>query len=68
MIYTLTAPRISDNLSSQIFGYVYGGNGVRVQSYAHPQQMKVLKHLLYVGYGCGMQFERFYSLNHSIVP
>ncbi len=32
---------------------------------ANPQQKKVLKHLQFVGYGCGMQFERFFSLNHG---
>ena len=46
---------------------ICGGGGVLVQPYvyANPQQMKVLKHLLYVGYGYGMQFVRFYSLNHN---
>jgi hypothetical protein len=44
------------------------GNGVMVQPYyAHPQQMKVLKHLVYVCHGCGMQFEKNYSLNYSVV-
>ena len=38
-----------------------------VLSYAHPQLFKVFKHLLYVRHGCGMQFERFYSLSDSIV-
>ena len=39
-----------------------------MQPYAHPQLLKVLKHLLYVWYGCGMHFARFYSLNqHCIV-
>jgi hypothetical protein len=44
-----------------------GGNGVSVLPYAHPQLFKVFKHLIYVWHGCGMQFERFYTLNDSIV-
>jgi hypothetical protein len=38
-----------------------------VLPYAHPQLFKVFKHLIYVWHGCGMQFERFYSLNDSVV-
>jgi hypothetical protein len=52
---------------SQILGNLCGGNGVSVLPYAHPQLFKVFKHLLYVWHGCGMQFERFYSLNESVV-
>jgi hypothetical protein len=52
---------------SQIWGYVCGGNGVSVLPYAHPQLCKVFKHLIYVWRGCGMQFERSYSLNDSVV-
>jgi hypothetical protein len=33
---------------SQIWGYVFGGNGMNVLSYAHPQLFKVFKHLIYV--------------------
>jgi hypothetical protein len=44
-------------------GNVCGGNRVNVHPYAHPQQLKVLKHLILVCHGCVMQFERFYSLN-----
>jgi hypothetical protein len=40
---------------------------VNVLSYAHPQLFKVSKYLIYVCHGCGMQFERFYSLNDSVV-
>jgi hypothetical protein len=41
---------------------------MNVLPYAHPQLFKVFKHLLYVWHdGCGMQFERFYSLNDSVV-
>ena len=33
---------------SQIWGYVCGGNGMNVLSYAHPQLFKVFKHFIYV--------------------
>ncbi len=46
---------------------IYGGNGVRVHSHAHPQLQQVIIHLAYVWHGCGMQFERSYSLHHSAV-
>ena len=46
---------------------ICGNNDVSVQPYAHPQQMEVFKHLVYVCHGYGMQFERFYSLIHSVV-
>ena len=46
---------------SQIWGNVFGGNGVSVEPYAHPQQMKVLKHHIYVSYGHGMQFDMLFS-------
>jgi hypothetical protein len=39
---------------------------VRVKPYAHPQQIKVLKHFIYVQYGCGMQSTGAWSLNHLI--
>ena len=50
-----------------IWGIVCGGNGVSVLPYAHPQLFKVFKHLKYVWRRCGMQFERFYSLNDGVV-
>ncbi len=40
---------------------------VSVKPYAHPQLEKVLKPLICVSHGYGMQFEMFYSLNQSIV-
>ena len=40
-------------------------NSVRVHPYAHPQHMKVLKHFIYLQYGCGMQFGTSCSLNHD---
>ncbi len=33
---------------SQIWGYVCDGNCMNVLPYAHPQQCKVFKHLIYV--------------------
>jgi hypothetical protein len=52
---------------SQIWRYVCGGNGMSVLPYAHPQLFKAFQHLIYVWHGCGMQFERFYRLNDSVV-
>jgi hypothetical protein len=48
---------------------ICGGNKVNVKSYAHPQPEKVLKPLIFVCHGHGMQFERFYILNiqHSLI-
>jgi hypothetical protein len=48
---------------SQIWGSVRGENVKNVKSYAHEKPEKVLKPLIYVCHGHGMQFERFYSLN-----
>jgi len=48
-------------------GKLCAGNGMSVLPYPHPQLFKVFKHLMYVCHGCGMHFERFYSLNHSVV-
>jgi hypothetical protein len=52
---------------SQNKGSICGGIGVNVKPYAHSQPEKVLKHLIYVWNGHGMTFERFYSLNQSVV-
>jgi len=52
---------------SRIWGYVCGVNGVSVLPYPHPQLFKVFKDLIYVWHGCGMQFERFYSLSDSVL-
>jgi len=41
-------------------------NSVRVHPYAHPQHIKVLKHFVYIWYGCGMQSTGVWSLNHDI--
>ncbi len=48
-------------------GNFCGGIQVNVKSYVHPQPEKALKQLKYVCHGHGMQFERFYSLNQSVV-
>ncbi len=40
-------------------------NSVRMHPYAHPQYMMVLKHFIYIQYGCGMQSAVVYSLNHD---
>jgi hypothetical protein len=50
-----------------IWGSVCGGNNVNVKQYPHPQPETVLKHLVYICHGHGIQFERFYSLNQSIL-
>jgi hypothetical protein len=49
---------------SQIWGNICGGKSASVQPYDHPQHLNVLKDHTHVRYGCGIQFERFYSLNH----
>ncbi len=41
-------------------------NSVRMDPYAHLQYIKVLKHIVYIWYGCGMQSRRVWSLNHDI--
>ena len=38
---------------------------IRVHPCAHPQHINVLKHFLYIQYGCGMQSVVVYSLNHD---
>ena len=38
---------------------------IRMHSYAHPQHLKVLKHFIYIQYGCGMQSMGVFSLNHD---
>ena len=36
-------------------------NNVRVHPYAHPPHIKVLKHFIYIWYGCGMQSWGFWA-------
>jgi hypothetical protein len=38
-----------------------------MKPYAHPEPEKVIKPLKYVSHGCGMQFEKFYRINKSVV-
>ena len=38
---------------------------IRMHPYAHPQHLKVLKHFLYIQYGCGMQSMGVCSLNND---
>jgi len=52
---------------SQIWGYLFGDNGMNVLPYAHLQLFKVFKYLIYVWHEYGMQFGRFCSLNNSVV-
>jgi hypothetical protein len=42
------------------------GVTVRLDPQAQPQHMNVLKHFIYLQYGCGMQTARVCSLNHDI--
>jgi hypothetical protein len=39
---------------------------VRVNPYAHQQQVKVLKNYAYIAYGCGIHSTGCLSLNHGI--
>jgi hypothetical protein len=43
-------------------------NCVRVQPYAYPQHMMVLRNIPYIRYGCGKQSVVVYSLNNFIMP
>ena len=38
---------------------------IRMYPYAHPQHLKMLKHFVYILYGCGMQSMGFFSFNHD---
>ena len=49
------------------WGNICGGNGVSMCPHTHTQHTQFLKHRICVSDGCGMQFERFYSLNQSTV-
>ncbi len=50
---------------SNIWPHRYRYNSVRMHPYSHPQHMKVLKHFIYIQYGCGMQTAVIYSINHD---
>ncbi len=43
-----------------------GVYGVLVHPYDHPQHIKVLKHFVYIWYGCWMWFIGLWSLNHDL--
>ncbi len=51
----------------QNLGQLCQCNCVRVHSYAYPQHMMVLKHRLYIQYGCGKQTVVVYSLDNVIM-
>jgi hypothetical protein len=59
--FGFTLPQVYKILPSPAQVY----NSVRMHPYAHPQHMKVLKHVVYFQYGCGMQSVVAYSLNHD---
>jgi hypothetical protein len=46
---------------------ILGHNCVRLPSYAYEQHMNVIKHSVYVQYGCGKQFEVAVSHHHDIM-
>ena len=62
MVCTLPSPRLS--FSSPKSGEMSVVETIR---YPLPLQLKELQHLTYACHGRGIQFERFYSLNHIIV-
>jgi hypothetical protein len=41
---------------------------IRMHPYAHPQHLKVLKHFVYIQYGCGMQLMGVDSLPVKVFP
>ncbi len=49
----------------KFYPHLHKYNSVRVYPYVYPQHIKVLKHFVYVWYGCGMLSEAVCSLNHD---
>ncbi len=47
--------------------YLHMYYSVRVNPYAHPQHIKVLKHIVCILYGCGLQSEASCSINHDTI-
>ncbi len=45
--------------------YLHMYYSVRVNPYAHPQHIKVLKHIVCILYGCGLQSEASCRINHD---
>jgi hypothetical protein len=43
-------------------------NCTRVQPYAYPQHLMVLRNIPYIQYGCGKQLVVVHSLNNVIMP
>jgi hypothetical protein len=56
----------STSISPKINPDLHRHNSVRVDPYAHPQHIKVLKHFVYIQYGCGMQSEAYVNHSHDI--
>jgi hypothetical protein len=46
--------------------HLHRHSSIRVDKYAHPLHVKVLKHFTYIQYGCGMQSTGAWSPNHHI--
>jgi len=53
--------------TSQIWADNYGGNGMMMDPYPHPQHMKVVKHLSYNWRGGGNHSMWIWSLNQGTV-
>ncbi len=53
-------------LTSQVWGELGWCNGIRVHPYALETAYQLLKHFLYVYYGCMKQSEVNISLKHDI--
>ncbi len=49
----------------KIHPHLHKYNSVRVHPYVHPQHIKVLKHFLYIWYGCRLPSETVCYLNHD---
>jgi hypothetical protein len=49
----------------QYLGQLCQWNCVRVHPYTYPQHMIVIKHFIYIKYGCGMQSMVVCNLNHD---
>ncbi len=50
---------------SKIYPYLQRHISVRLHPHVHPQHIKVLKHILYIWNGCGMQSMGLCNLNHD---
>ncbi len=61
MLFEFTLPPIFPKLGP----HLQRCNSVMVHPYAHPQHMKVHKHLHYIQFGCEIQSGVVYSLKHD---